>query len=55
MENAARSTENVIEQLEGESPEDLPMREPLGLFKQLRSIRGSLKVKVVKKVQLRKA
>ena len=30
----------------------LPMRELLGLDKQLRSIRGSLKVEVAKKVQL---
>ena len=52
MENAARSTKNLIEQLEGESSEDLPRRELLGLDKQLRSIRGSLKVEVAKKVQL---
>ena len=48
-ENASRSTENLIEQLEGE---DLPMRELLGLDKQLRSNRGSLEVEVAKKVQL---
>ena len=52
MENASRSMENLIQQLEGESSEDLPMRELLGLDKQLRSIRGSLKVEVAKKVQL---
>ena len=51
-ENATRSTENLIVQLEGESSKDLPMRELLGLDKQLRSIRGSLKVEVAKKVQL---
>ena len=44
--------ENLIAQLEGESSEDLPMRELVGLDKQLRSIRGSLKVEVAKKVQL---
>ena len=36
--NEARSTENLIVQLEGESSKDLPMRELLGLDKQLRSI-----------------
>ena len=30
----------------------LPLREPLGLDKQLRSIRGSLKVEVAKKLEL---
>ena len=50
--NAARSTENLIEQLEGESSEDLPMYEVLGLGKQLRSIGGFLKVGVAKKAQL---
>ena len=49
-ENAAKSTEDLITQFEGE--EMLPMRELLGLDKQLRSIRGSLKVEVAKKVQL---
>ena len=49
MENASRSMENLNQQLEGE---DLPVRELLGLDKQLRSIRGSLKVEVAKKVQL---
>ena len=51
-ENVARSTENLTEQLNGESSKDLPMCELLGLDKQLRSIRGSLKVEVAKKVQL---
>ena len=51
-ENVVRSMENLIVQLEGESFEDLPMRELLGLDKQLRSIRGSLRVEVAKKVQL---
>ena len=44
--------ENLIEQLEVESSDDLPMHELLGLYKQLRSIRGSLKVEAAKKVQL---
>ena len=52
MENVARSTENLTAQLKGESFEDLPMRELLGLDKQLRSIRHSLRVEVAKKVQL---
>ena len=52
MENAARSMKNLIEQLKGESSEDLPMHELLGLDKQLRSIRGSLKAEVAKQVQL---
>ena len=50
-ENVARSTDNLIAQLEGESSEDLPMRERLGMDKQLRSIRGSRNVEVAKKVQ----
>ena len=44
--------EKLIQQLEGEFSEDLPMQELLGLDKQLRSIRGSLKVEVAKMVQL---
>ena len=40
MENAARSTGNLIVQLEGESSDDLPMRELLGLDKQLGNITG---------------
>ena len=42
-ENVARSTDNLIKQLEGESSEDLPMHELVGLDKQLGSIRGSLR------------
>ena len=49
-ENAGRSTENLILQLEGS--EDLPMCNVQGLDKQLRSIRGLLKVEVAKKFQL---
>ena len=41
-------------QLEGESSEDLPLHELLDLDKQLRSVKGSLKVEVAKKVQLKK-
>ena len=50
-ENAARSTENLIVQLEGESSKDLLNHKLLGLDLQLRSIRGSLKVETVKKVE----
>ena len=50
--NAARSTDNLIEQLDGESSEDLPMRELISFDKQLRSIRGTLKVEMAKKVEL---
>ena len=46
--------ENLIVQLEGKSLEDLPMHELLGLDKQLRSIRGSLKVEVAEKVKWKK-
>ena len=41
---------NLIEQLKGSK--DLPMHELIGLDKQLRSIRGSLKVEMAKKVEL---
>ena len=50
MENATKSKEDLIWQFEGQ--ETLPMCKLLGLDKQLRSIRGSLKVKVAKRVQL---
>ena len=53
-ENAARSMENLIEQLKVEFSEDLPMQELLGLDKQLRSIRGSLKVEVAQKFSWKK-
>ena len=49
-ESTVKSTEDLITQFEGE--ETLPMRELLGLNKQLRSLRGSLKVEVAKNVQL---
>ena len=63
-ENASRSIENLNQQVQEEPTEDLPMgsrRDPgpvwpmhelLGLDKELRSIRDSLKVEVAKKVQL---
>ena len=44
--------ENLILQLKEESPEDLPMHELQDLDKQLRSMRGLLKVETAKKVQL---
>ena len=49
-ENAMRSTEDLIAQFEGQ--ETLPMCEFLGLDKQLRSVKGSPKVEVAKKVHL---
>ena len=49
-ENAIKSTDDLITQFKGE--EKLPMHELLGLDKQLKSIRGSLKVEVAKIVQL---
>ena len=41
-ENALRSIENLTQQVQEEPTDDLPMRELLGLEKQLRSIRSSL-------------
>ena len=52
VENAWRNIENLNQQVQEEPTKDLPMQELLGLDKQLRSIRGSLKVDVAKKVQL---
>ena len=57
-ENATKSTEDLIAQFETASQgqvqfeETLAMCELLGLEKQLRSIRASLKVEVAKKIQL---
>ena len=52
-----KSTENIIFKINNQSQTDElfehPLHELLGLDKQLRSIRGSLKVEVVKKVQLK--
>ena len=56
LEEIAKSTEDLIYQInEQTQTDDLledPLRELLGLDKQLRSIRGSLKVEVAEKVQL---
>ena len=43
-----QSTENLILQLEGDSPEDLPKCELLSLDKQLRTIRDLLKVETAR-------
>ena len=56
LEEIAKSTDDLIYQINEQSQTDElfehPLRELLGLDKQLRSIRGSLKVEVAKKVQL---
>ena len=56
LEEIAKSTEDLISQINDQTQTDdlfeHPLRELLGLDKQLRSIRGSLKVEVAKKVQL---
>ena len=57
MENASKSLEDLISQMKNDQSQtdDLfkyPLRKLLGLDKQLRSIRGSLKVEVAEKVQL---
>ena len=56
LEEIAKSTEDLISQINNQTQTDdlleNPLRELLGLDKQLRSIRGSLKVEVAKKVQL---
>ena len=51
-EKASRSIENLNQKVQEDSTRDLPMQELLGLDKQLRSICGSLRVEVAKKVQL---
>ena len=51
-ENAAKSMDNLIKQLDGTSSETLLMCELQGLDKQLKSIRGSFKVEVAKKAEL---
>ena len=48
-EKASRCIENLNQQVQEEPTEDLPMRELLSLDKQLRSIRGLLKVEVAKR------
>ena len=56
LEEIAKSTKDLIFQINNQSKTDElfehPLRDLLGLDKQLRSIRGSLKVEVAKKVQL---
>ena len=53
LQEIAKSTEDLILQLmQTGDLFEYPLCELLGLDKQLRSIRGSLKVEVVKKVQL---
>ena len=56
LEEIAKSTDYLIFKINHQSQTnelfEHPLRELLGLDKQLRSIRGSLKVEVVKKVQL---
>ena len=56
LEEIAKSTEDLIYQINNQSQTDdlfeYPLCDLLGLDKQLRSIRGSLKVEVAKKVQL---
>ena len=56
LEEIAKSTEDLIFQIKSQSQTDElfehPLRELLGLDKQLRTIRGSLKLEVAKKVQL---
>ena len=56
LEEIAKSTEDLISQINNQSQTDElfehPLRELLGLDKQLRSIRGSLKVEVAKKLEL---
>ena len=51
---SSRVSEDLIMDMKDtqtQTGDSLPMRELLGLDKQLRSIRGSLKVEVAKKVQ----
>ena len=56
-ETASKCTEDLISHMKNDQSKtddlfEYPLRELLGLDKQLRSIRGSPKVKVAKKVQL---
>ena len=57
LEEIAKSTEDLISHLNDQQSQtddllEYPLRELLGLDKQLRSIRGSLKVEVAKKLEL---
>ena len=47
-----KSMEDLIAQLDDQTQFEHPLHELLGLDKKLRRIRGSLKVEMVKKVQL---
>ena len=56
-ENATKSMEDLISQMKNDQSQtdysfEYPLHELLGLDKQLRSIKGSVKVEVAKKVQL---
>ena len=58
MKNASNSTEDLISQMKNDQSQmddlfEYPLRELLELDKQLRSIRGSLKVEIAKKVQFK--
>ena len=53
LQEITKSTEDLIAQFEGQ--ETLPMHKLLGLDKQLRSTRGSLKMEVAKKILLEKS
>ena len=56
LEEIAKSTQDLISQINNQSQTDElfehPLRELLGLDKQLRSIHGSLKVEVAEKLEL---
>ena len=57
MENASKNTEDLISQMKNDQSQtddllEYLLRELLGLDKELRSIRGLLKVEIAKKVQL---
>ena len=56
-ENITKNTENLISQMKHNQSQtddlfEYPLHELLGLDKQLRGVRGSLKVEMAKKVQL---
>ena len=52
LEEVVKSTEDLISQINEQTQTDDLFEHPLGLDKQLRSIRGSLKVEIAKKVEL---
>ena len=56
LQEIAKSTEDLISQLtQTDEPFEHPLRNLLGLEKQLRSIRGSLKVEVAKRFSWKSA